>query len=210
VVQVGADVRGCRDDPHLLAMTGKIVWALGIVAWYVIRYPFERQAKRLRVVGHFRSLAERVGLVAATTGLGVIPGFYVVTGAPRWADYPPRLWAVPVGAVVYAAALWLFRRSHKDLGKNWSITLEIRDQHRVVSEGVYALIRHPMYTAFWLMGLGQAFLLPNWFAGLSGLVGTAVLFFLRVEKEEQMMLDTFGEEYRAYMGRTKRIIPRIY
>jgi len=194
----------------MIAVVGKILWALGIVAWYLIRHRFERKAKRVRVVSASRSASERIGLVAATAGLGVIPGFYVVTGAPRWANYPPRAWAVVVGAIIYAGALWLFRRSHKDLGKNWSITLEIRDQHRVVSNGVYAHVRHPMYSAFWLMGLGQAFLLPNWIAGLAGLVGFAVLFFLRVDKEERMMLDTFGEEYRAYMGRTKRVIPRVY
>jgi protein-S-isoprenylcysteine O-methyltransferase Ste14 len=139
-----------------------------------------------------------------------VPGFYVATGFPRWADYPAQAWALIVGTIVYAGGLWLFRRSHKDLGKNWSITLEIRDQHRVVSNGVYAKIRHPMYTAFWLMAVGQVFLLPNWFAGAAGLVGFGILFFLRVDKEEHMMLRTFGEDYRAYMARTKRIIPHVY
>ena len=194
----------------MIAVVGKILWALGIVAWYLIRHRFERKAKRVRVVRASRSASERIGLVAATAGLGVIPAFYAVTGAPRWADYPPRIWMVAIGAIIYAGALWLFRRSHKDLGKNWSITLEIREQHRVVSNGVYAHVRHPMYSAFWLMGLGQAFLLPNWIAGLAGLIGFSVLFFLRVDKEERMMLDTFGEEYHAYMGRTKRVIPRVY
>lgn len=193
-----------------MVLAGKILWVLGIVTWYVIRYPFERKAKRVRVVGDSRSTTERIGLVAATAGLGVVPAFYVATELPRWAEYPAQSWTVPLGALVYAGGLWLFRRSHKDLGKNWSITLEIRDQHQVVSNGVYALVRHPMYTAFWLMGVGQAFLLPNWFAGLAGLAGFAVLFFLRVDKEERMMLQAFGEEYRAYMGRTKRIIPHVY
>jgi protein-S-isoprenylcysteine O-methyltransferase Ste14 len=192
------------------ALIGKIVFALGIIAWYVIRYPFERKAKRVRVVGDSRSLSERIGLWSGTIGLGVIPLIYVVTGFPRAADYPAQPWAVAIGTVIYPLALWLFRRSHKDLGKNWSITLEIRDQHRVVSNGVYAHVRHPMYSAFWLMGVGQAFLLANWFAGLAGLAGFAVLFFLRVDEEERMMLRTFGEEYRAYMGRTKRIIPHVY
>jgi protein-S-isoprenylcysteine O-methyltransferase Ste14 len=67
-----------------------------------------------------------------------------------------------------------------------------------------------MYSAFWLMAAGQVLLLPNWFAGLAGLVGFGVLFFLRVGKEEDMMMETFGDEYRAYMQRTKRIIPGIY
>jgi protein-S-isoprenylcysteine O-methyltransferase Ste14 len=193
-----------------MALFGKIVWVLGIVAWYVIRYPFERKAKRVRVVGDSRSASERIGLAAATIGLGVVPAVYVATGFPRQADYPAQAWAVILGVVVYAAALWLFHRSHKDLGRNWSITLEIRDQHRLVSNGIYGLIRHPMYSSFWLMGLGQALLLPNWVGGLAGLVGFAVVYFLRVDKEERMMIETFGDEYRAYMARTKRIIPHLY
>jgi protein-S-isoprenylcysteine O-methyltransferase Ste14 len=193
-----------------MALAGKIIWVLGIVTWYVIRYPFERKAKRVRVVGGARSASERVGLVVATLGLGVIPGFYVATGFPRWAEYAAPAWSVVLGALVYGTGLWLFRRSHKDLGKNWSITLEIRDQHRLVSNGVYQRVRHPMYSAFWLMAAGQVLLLPNWFAGVAGLVGFGVLFFLRVGKEEDMMRETFGDEYRAYMQRTKRIIPGIY
>jgi protein-S-isoprenylcysteine O-methyltransferase Ste14 len=180
---------------------GKMVWVAGIVAWYLIRYPFERKAKRVRVVAGARSTAERIGLAAGTLGLGVAPAIYVATGFP---------WAVVLGTIVYAAALWLFHRSHKDLGRNWSITLEIRDQHRLVSNGIYGLIRHPMYSSFWLMALGQALLLPNWVAGLAGLVGFGVLYFLRVGHEERMMLETFGDEYRAYMARTKRIIPHLH
>lgn len=183
---------------------------LGIVAWYVIRYPFERRAKRVRVVSDVRSRSEIIGLVSALFGLAILPGFYVATGIPGSADYAASAWAVALGTVIFALALWVFRRSHKELGRNWSITLEIREQHRLVSSGPYAFVRHPMYTSFLLMGLGQAFLLANWVAGLAGLIGFAVLFFLRVSKEERMMLENFGPQYRTYMERTKRIIPYIY
>lgn len=189
---------------------GEIVWVLGIVGWYVIRYPFERRAKRVRVVTNRRSPSEIVGLVSALFGLAILPGFYVATGIPEAADYPARWWAVALGAIIFASALWVFRRAHKELGRNWSITLEIRERHALVSGGPYALVRHPMYTSFMLMGLGQAFLLSNWVAGLAGLIGFAVLFFLRVDKEERMMLENFGPQYRAYMERTKRIIPYLY
>jgi protein-S-isoprenylcysteine O-methyltransferase Ste14 len=193
-----------------VSSVGEIAWVLGIVAWYVIRYPFERRAKRVRVVTDRRSASEIVGLAAALFGLAILPGFYVATGIPESADYPARWWAVVLGAIIFASALWVFRRSHKELGRNWSITLEIRDRHALVSGGPYAVVRHPMYTSFMLMGLGQAFLLSNWVAGLAGLIGFAVLFFLRVDKEERMMLENFGPQYRAYMERTKRIIPYLY
>ncbi len=193
-----------------MVLLAKALWLLGIVSWCVIRYPFERKAKRVRVVVNERSMAERAGLIAATLGLGIVPAIYVASGFPSVAEYPARPLPIALGAVVYATAMWLFRRSHKDLGRNWSISLEIRDQHRLVSNGIYRLIRHPMYTAFWLMGLGQALLLPNWVAGGAGLVGFGVLYFLRIDHEERMMVQTFGDEYRSYMTRTKRIIPLVY
>jgi protein-S-isoprenylcysteine O-methyltransferase Ste14 len=67
-----------------------------------------------------------------------------------------------------------------------------------------------MYTAFWLWVVAQALLLPNWVAGLSGLIGFGTLYFLRVGEEEQLMLDTFGDSYRSYMARSKRLIPWVY
>lgn len=191
-------------------VVGEFVWVIGIIAWYVIRYPFERRAKRVRVVSGGRSASDTIGLASALFGLAVLPAIYVATGFPEAADYRTAWWAIVLGAIVFASALWVFRRSHKELGRNWSITLEIRDQHRLINTGPYAFIRHPMYTSFLLMGLGQALLLPNWIAGLSGLVGFAVLFFLRVGKEERMMLENFGPQYRAYMERTKRLIPYLY
>lgn len=189
---------------------GDVSWLLGIVAWYVIRYPFERRARRVRVVGNYRSLSEKVALGTALFGMAILPAFYVFTGIPQGADYPARTWAVVVGILLFAFGLWVFRRSHKDLGRNWSVTLEIRDRHKLVSAGLYRFIRHPMYASFLLIALAQAFLLPNWVAGMSGLIGFAVLFFMRVHVEERMMLDNFGDEYRAYSSRTKRIIPYIY
>jgi protein-S-isoprenylcysteine O-methyltransferase Ste14 len=193
-----------------LSSVGEIVWVFGVVAWYVIRYPFERRAKRSRVVSDRRPPSDIAGLAAALLGLAIVPGFYVATGIPKTADYPASAWAIALGSIVFATALWVFRRSHKELGRNWSITLEIRERHKLVCTGPYAVIRHPMYTSFMLMGLGQAFLLSNWVAGAAGLIGFAVLFFLRVNKEERMMLENFGPEYRAYMERTKRIIPYLY
>jgi len=142
--------------------------------------------------------------------MGILPAVYAATGFPEAAEYPASFWIAVPGGLVFAAGLAVFRWSHKALGRNWSITLEIREKHRVVSSGPYKFVRHPMYLSFLLMGLGQAMLLPNWVAGAAGTIGFAVLFFLRVNKEERMMREEFGPEYEQYMKQTKRIIPFLY
>ncbi|MFS8038639.1 protein-S-isoprenylcysteine O-methyltransferase [Xanthobacter sp. AM11] len=189
----------------------KIAWALGVVAWYVMRMPFERKAKRQRVAdARHRTAREMTLLTLSTTGLGIVPAVYALTSWPRFAAYPLSLAQVVAGVLVFAAALWLFWRTHRQLGRNWSVTLEIKDKHQLITSGVYARVRHPMYSAFFLWALAQALLLPNWIAGPAGLIGFGTLFFFRVGREEQMMREAFGAEYEAYEKRTRRIIPGLY
>ena len=90
------------------------------------------------------------------------------------------------------------------------MTLEIRETHRLVTRGVYRYVRHPMYSAFFLWAVAQALLLANWIAGPAGLAGFGTLFALRMPREERMMKEKFGDEYRAYEARTHRIVPGIF
>jgi protein-S-isoprenylcysteine O-methyltransferase Ste14 len=188
----------------------KAILVVGAVAWFIIRWPHQRRSWKTAVARSARNAREKILLTASFAGLGVVPFAYVATGFPRFADYPFRPVQAWLGALAFAASLWLFHQVHRELGRNWSDSLEVRDKHTLVTKGTYAYVRHPMYSAFFLWALAQALLLPNWFAGLSGLVGFGTLFFFRVGREERLMLDTFGAEYRTYMERTKRVIPWVY
>jgi protein-S-isoprenylcysteine O-methyltransferase Ste14 len=188
----------------------ELIWAFGCVAYYIIRYPHQRRSRKTPVADRRGHMREQMLMVISYSGLFAIPLIYVLTGEPKFADYefhPIQAW---IGTLVLAAGMALLYRTHRDLGRAWSITLEIRDQHTLVTRGIYERLRHPMYAAFWLWAIAQALLLPNWIAGLSGLVGFGTLFFARVGHEERMMLEAFGDEYRAYMARTYRLIPGIY
>ena len=191
-------------------LAAKIIWGLGCIAWYIIRYPHERRARRTPVAQRRDRVRDTALMVISFTGLGLVPLIYVLTGQPAFADYPFRPAQAWLGTLVMAAAMVLFYRTHRDLGRAWSVTLEVRDRHALVTRGIYERLRHPMYAAFWLLALAQALLLPNWIAGLSGLIGFGTLFFLRVGREEALMAETFGDEYRRYMARTSRILPGIY
>jgi protein-S-isoprenylcysteine O-methyltransferase Ste14 len=188
----------------------ELIWAFGCVAYYIIRYPHQRRSRKTPVANRRDRMREQTLMAISYSGLFVIPLIYVLTDLFKFADYafhPIQAWA---GTLVLAAGMALLRRTHRDLGRAWSITLEIRDQHTLVTHGIYERLRHPMYAAFWLWAISQALLLPNWIAGFSGLMGFGTLFFARVGYEERMMLETFGDDYRAYMARTYRLIPGIY
>lgn len=184
------------------------VWAIGLVAWVVIRVPHQRRARRIGVARRAVTLGDRLALWAATAGLSVIPLIYAATGFPVFADYPFQPWLAWAGLAVELAFLWLFHASHRQLGKNWSVSLEIRKEHRLVTDGLYRYVRHPMYLSFWLWAIAQALLLPNFVAGLAGLAGVAILYFYRVGREEAMMREAFGSDYDAYARRTGRIVPK--
>jgi protein-S-isoprenylcysteine O-methyltransferase Ste14 len=194
----------------MTAAIAKAIWVIGIVGWYVIRHPFRRRAARFPPVRSVGGALDRSLLLIAITAQFIVPVAYVATGQPGFAGYVFRPWQGWLGLVAMVGALVLFRVSHKQLGRNWSITLETREKHALVTEGVYALVRHPMYTSFFLAALAQALLLPNWIAGPCGLVGIAILYALRIGREERLMIETFGDAYRAYMGRTARLIPWVY
>jgi protein-S-isoprenylcysteine O-methyltransferase Ste14 len=197
-----------------LAMT---VFLIGAVIWFIIRIPARRRARKTAVKLSGRGLREKVLMAISLAGLGIVPFVYIATqfgGARlRFLDFAERPF-VPalawLGTLAFAASLWLFYRTHKDLGRNWSVSLDIRESHKLVTTGVYALVRHPMYSAFWLWAVAQALLLPNWIAGLSGIVGFGTLFFGRIGEEERLMCDAFGDEYRAYIRRTARVVPGLY
>jgi len=88
-------------------------------------------------------------------------------------------------------------------------TLEIREKHELITRGIYAQIRHPMYASQWLWVIAQPLLLQNWVAGFINLLFFIPFYILRVRAEEQLMLEQFGEQYRSYMQKVGAVFPKF-
>jgi len=188
---------------------GYTVFVVGNVAGVAIRVPRDNRSKQVRVVDDRKGPLE-VLLLALMTLAILLPILAMATSLLAFADYPLRPASVAVGAISMGLYLWVFHRSHADLGDNWSMTLQLRESHHLVATGIYRRVRHPMYAALYLLALAQALLVPNFVAGPAMLTAFTAMFFLRLGPEEQMMVDRFGDEYRAYAARTKRLIPGVW
>jgi protein-S-isoprenylcysteine O-methyltransferase Ste14 len=187
----------------------KAVVLAGTVVMIAIRAPHGNRSRSVRVAKSCKTRLETVLLVLAWVGF-FVPLIWIASSAFSFAEYPLRTGPLVAGVMCFVIGLWLFHRSHADLGTNWSITLEVREQHRLITQGVYRRIRHPMYSALVLYSVGQALVIPNWVAGPSNLIAFAALFALRVCAEERMMVEQFGDEYAAYTARTKRLVPGVW
>jgi protein-S-isoprenylcysteine O-methyltransferase Ste14 len=192
----------------------QIIFLIGVVGWGAIRIPHEVKNKRKnRINVSAVDAQERILLFISLAGLGILPIAYCLLprfGFLAFADYgfsPPMAWA---GSLVFVLALALFLATHRQLGRNWSQTLELREGHTLVTHGVYRLVRHPMYSAFFLWALAQVLLLQNWIAGPAGFLGFGLLYAFRVGREEELMRSAFGQDYANYEARTKRIVPFVH
>jgi protein-S-isoprenylcysteine O-methyltransferase Ste14 len=126
-----------------------------------------------------------------------------------WARVPLPSWLRLAGAFIAVLALVWFIWIHRSLGNNLSVRLKIKDSQELVTDGPYRWIRHPMYTAFFVLHVAAFLLTANWFIGLTWMGGLTAIIFLRVKREETMLLSAFGSEYRSYMENTGRFVPII-
>jgi len=188
---------------------GKAIILASSIVMVLIRAPHGQRSRGVKVVRSRRGALEIVLLTLAWVAF-FVPLVWVAAPVFAFADYPLRPAPLLAGMVCLAVGLWLFARSHADLGTNWSLTLEVREHHQLVTQGSYRALRHPMYSALLLYALGQALVVPNWIAGPSYAVAMSILFAFRLGPEERMMLEEFGKDYEAYTVRTKRLIPGIW
>jgi protein-S-isoprenylcysteine O-methyltransferase Ste14 len=124
---------------------------------------------------------------------------YSLSEAPQW------VWS-GAGLVLMLAAMVINRLAAKELGRFWD-RLVIQDEHRLVTSGIYSVVRHPIYTSYILLFFGHMILFQSvWATLLLGAVCT-LWFGIRIRIEEAMLLQQFGEEYERYMRQTKRLVP---
>jgi len=186
-----------------------LVFLAGFILYISIRGIYGRRTKGNEKTVSRLDAQDQILMGLVGTGNVLLPVLYLFTPWLAFADYRLPEWAPWCGVIVMSVALWLFWRAHADLDRNWSITLELRKGHQLITHGVYRAIRHPMYAAILLFGLAQGLLLQNWLAGWSAAVTFAVMYIGRVRREEQMMCEFFGEKYREYMRQTGRLFPRL-
>ena len=173
--------------------------------YYVRKHGREENTLKKREEGLVSKIAGTLGLIGF---LAVI--VYGIN--PAWlsrAALPLSLWLRWTGVGIALLGFALLQWAQNTLGKNWSDTPRMMKEQSLITSGPYEFIRHPIYTAFILI-LGSTLLMSaNWLIGLTWLGMTILEIASRIGFEEGLMLEYFGDQYREYMKKTGRLLPRV-
>jgi protein-S-isoprenylcysteine O-methyltransferase Ste14 len=142
--------------------------------------------------------------------LGAILTYIFYPQGLSWASLPVPVELRWLGTGLQVLAFGLLVWVHRALDRNFCTTLRIRPDHTLVTSGPYRWVRHPMYTVFVLAFVGICLQTANWFLGGFGLLALALVMIFRTPMEEAQLLARFGDEYRHYMERTGRFLPRLF
>lgn len=194
-----------NDIPELVF---RIAFGVLWVVFFVTRIYFQRKVTGM---GEYQKTNEKQELLFyrlyALATLAWL--FYFLTPWLDFAHLAFPAWLRWVGVVVTAAGIGFFAWSHQALGKNWTIILALSEKHELVISGPYRYIRHPMYTAFYMIAIGFFLVSANGLVSLLYIGTLTIMVGTRLSAEEQMMLDRFGEQYRQYMKTTGKLLPRF-
>jgi protein-S-isoprenylcysteine O-methyltransferase Ste14 len=194
-------------------MPDRIFRIIFIIGWAVYMFgiytPNMRRYRKQQVnVTHSRPLDIALDMLAFL-GWQVVPLVFAFSPRLTFGNFELPEWCGWAGTFLLTFSIWLFGRAYADLGRSWSPKIDITEKQKLVTDGVYTHVRHPVYAAMWVWAIAQPLLLENWIAGFSLAACFLPLYLIRVPREEKMLLENFGEAYQAYMQRTGRILPRL-
>jgi protein-S-isoprenylcysteine O-methyltransferase Ste14 len=207
-----------KGDETMTAETVfRIAFLILLVMLFIMRFYFMFKVRRSggRLTPDKQAVAREGGrgvLIVRMIAFFALMAFLVMylIGA-KWIDaflFPLPFWLRWVGFVFGLVTVAFWTWVQVTLDTQWSAQLQLQKEHRLITTGPYSRIRHPLYAGMLGWSLSLSLLTANWiFVAVCALSAAGLLY--RVPKEEQMMIEAFGEEYKAYMNRTGRFFPKL-
>lgn len=178
---------------------------LALFLCILIRISYQHYDDQKQVAKSFVSIQEII-LFSGVIIFGCIMPFYTKVYMSEY-DYNVPLKLKYLGIIFAILMIVVFWMAHNDLERQFSPTLKIKNNHKLITSGIYQYIRHPMYLSLILTTLSQSLLLPNKLTTSSFIIALLFILLIRIPNEEKMLQLEFGEKYFEYMKHTNGLIP---
>jgi protein-S-isoprenylcysteine O-methyltransferase Ste14 len=189
---------------HLIAV---LIFVIAVSIGGYFRYQAEKSGERLSWAAEGCAVMVLLRLAGLLGWFSLIA--YLINPAwMQWSAVPLPAWLRWCGAAIATLALpllyWLFR----SIGRNITQTVKTRNEHQLITTGPYRWVRHPLYSVGTLLFGSFALITANWFLALVTAL-SFVMLLVRLPNEERHLIERFGDEYKEYMKRTGRFVPRL-
>jgi protein-S-isoprenylcysteine O-methyltransferase Ste14 len=203
-----SNVKGVKDMDQMFF---HLVFVVVFITFALIRAVYQKRTEGARRRADFKEgkLLNLFRLAVGLPFMALVLAYLVWPGLLDRATFPLPTWAQWAGVGLGLASLPLIVWVHEALGRNFSTTLHVRDEHTLVTRGPYRWVRHPMYTVLYIHFLAVLLLTRNWLVGGVFLLAMTLIIAQRLKHEEATMIEKFGDAYRDYMRRTGRFLPRL-
>jgi protein-S-isoprenylcysteine O-methyltransferase Ste14 len=192
------------ETPFRIALVAILVAVLSVVRYY--RWRAAQSRERISRAGEGRSLFLAIRFSGLVMFLSLLL-YLIWPPSMAWSSLALPAWLRWSGLAFGIASCWWMWWALSNLDRNITDTVFVRENARLVTSGPYAYVRHPMYVGIVLLIIAVSLLAANWFLLLTGLV-TFTLLAIRSPIEERALEARFGDEYRAYVARTGKFLPR--
>lgn len=168
--------------------------------------PVNNQKASLRHEGRVSWIVHNVPIILTFLLIGWprLPVGFLGERFLRW--HPANFW---IGTLLVLAGLGLAICARLALRGNWSITVEVKQQHELIRSGPYRWVRHPIYTGLLIAFVGTALTVGQW-RGILGVVIVYLTLRMKSAMEERYMLETFGDSYRQYQHEVPALVPCLH
>jgi protein-S-isoprenylcysteine O-methyltransferase Ste14 len=185
----------------------EIIFLCGLVLQVILHVHYIQNYISGKHIDYFNK-KERLYLLFILTGFQLLPLLYIFSAWFSFFDYTLPKWLGYPATLLYCFGVWLFFRAYSDLGPYWSPGLEIKNGHKLITTGVFKIVRHPMYAAFSAIAIAQVLMLQNWIVGPAFLLLSVPFYRHHVKREEQQLIRHFGDEYLLYKVKTNALVPK--
>jgi protein-S-isoprenylcysteine O-methyltransferase Ste14 len=180
-----------------------VLWIVFLIFW-LVKSIGTKTTQRIESVGSrvLRILLFLIAIVLLSTTLIPLRWLYLQ-------PWPQGLWPFWVGAAVMVAGLGFAVWAREHLGRNWSSSVTIKQDHELITSGPYRVVRHPIYTGILAGMLGTAIALSQ----VRGFIAVALIFlafWFKLSIEERWMRSQFGDTYTTYAHQTAALVPYIF
>lgn len=197
-----------QEISHYISIAAFVVL---IISWFVFLGVFVVGRQPAAAPDRKRAPQSFAGIALQAVAVGVVWAFYRVPFSSPLVEGQHLLNIVfeTLAILLMIGAILFARSAVKELGKQFALQARLIEGHELITTGVYGIVRHPIYTAFFAMMLATALVMSHWIALIVGvclfLIGTRI----RTASEDRLLSDAFGADFLAWKEKVPALVPFV-